>query len=752
MRGKSVAICWISEGYTARGGGERPLGSRVARGILPRWRVVLPLVLLAGVLQAQKRPMITARIDEARLHTLAGNTHPQANAQNDRGRVADGFAMEHMLLLLNRPAEQEQALGDFIDGLHAAGSSNYHKWLTPAQFSQAYGPAQQDIDAVTGWLKAQGFTVNEVYPSGMVVDFSGNAGQVRTALHTELHHLDVGGEQHIGNMSDPQIPAALAPAVRGIVSLHDFAPHAMRKHADLTSGTGSHTIWALTPADLATIYNFNPLFAAGITGKGQTIAVVEDSNLYNDADWSTFRSTFGLTQYAAGSLTTVHPGTNCVDPGVPLRGSSAGDDGEATLDAEWASAAAPEAAIVVASCGSTRATFGGLIALENLINSTNPPSVISISYGNCEAENGATGNAAFNAAYQQAVTEGISIFVSAGDEGGASCDAGASGATHGIGVSGWASTPYNVAVGGTDFSDTYNHSTATYWNSSNSSDYSSAKSYIPEIPWNDSCAGDLLTNYFGFSTPYGTSGFCASQESSQNGLQAVAAGSGGPSGCATGSPAAAGVVGGTCRGYAKPAWQNGVPGLPNDAVRDIPDVSLFAGDGLWGHYYITCWSNVRGGGAACTGNPSNWGGAGGTSFSAPIMAGIQALVNQRVGGAQGNPNYVYYQLAAQEYGGGAAGCDSSSGNAAAGSCIFYNITQGDIDVNCAGTANCYGAAGGFGRGGRGGFGGAIANGALSTSTQSYSPAYGTGAGWNFASGIGSVNAYNLVMNWITNNN
>ncbi|HXK04475.1 MAG TPA: hypothetical protein VMS37_18885, partial [Verrucomicrobiae bacterium] len=116
MRGKSVAICWISEGYTARGGGERPLGSRVARGILPRWRVVLPLVLLAGVLQAQKRPMITARIDETRLHTLAGNTHPQANAQNDRGRVADSFAMEHVLLLLNRPAEQEQALGGFIDG------------------------------------------------------------------------------------------------------------------------------------------------------------------------------------------------------------------------------------------------------------------------------------------------------------------------------------------------------------------------------------------------------------------------------------------------------------------------------------------------------------------------------------------------------------------------------------------------------------------------------------------------------------
>ncbi len=132
------------------------------------------------------------------------------------------------------------------------------------------------------------------------------------------------------------------------------------------------------------------------------------------------------------------------------------------------------------------------------------------------------------------------------------------------------------------------------------------------------------------------------------------------------------------------------------------------------------------------------------SFSAPIMAGIQALINQQAGGPQGNPNYVYYQLASQAYSSGAAGCKASSGNTTAPNCIFYNLTQGDIDVNCGGDVNCFGAdATGGGR--RGGFG---LDGALSTSGQSYAPAFGAAAGWNFASGIGSVNVYNLVTNWI----
>ena len=711
--------------------------------ILPTFAVVvcmvtLPLALLS---QTARRPLIAEQIDNTRLHTLSGNTRPEANGQNDLGAVPDELSMEHMQLQLQRSAAQEQAVQQFIDQLHNPKSPSFHKWMTAEQFGQTYGASQQDVNTIALWLQSQGFTVNSVSPSRMTIDFSGNASQVRQALHTEIHYLSVNGARHIANMSDPQIPAALAPAVAGVVSLHNFTPHAMKKsRPQYTFTSQGSTVQAVTPADLATIYNLTPLFSAGTTGAGQTIAVIEDSNLYSSTDWDTFRSTFGLSQYTSGSLTTLHPSGgagNCQNPGI-----SSGDDGEATLDAEWASAAAPGASIVLASCADTRTTFGGFIALENLIGSANPPSVISISYGQCEAENGAASNAAFSSAFQQAVAEGISVFVAAGDEGAASCDAGATGATHGIGVSAWASTPYNVAVGGTDFGDSYAGTSSTYWGSTNTSTYGSALSYIPEIPWNDSCASGLLASALGFTATYGTDGLCASSAAKQDGLVEVEAGSGGPSGCATGNPSANGVVGGTCQGYAKPSWQSSLGGVPSDGVRDIPDVSLFAGTGVWGHYYVMCWSDTRNGGAPCSGDPSSWAGAGGTSFASPIMAGIQALVNQSTGSAQGNPNYVYYQLAAT------ATCDSSNGDPGVSACVFHNVTQGDIDVNCGGAQNCFGetASTVFGR--RGGNGQSTANGALSSSDQSYAPAFGTAAGWNFANGIGSVNAFNLVNNWI----
>jgi subtilase family serine protease len=616
--------------------------------------------------------------------------------------------------------------------------------MTASEFGAAWGATPADRAAVAQWLESHGFTVNSIAPGGMTIDFSGTAAQVLEAFHTEIHYLDVNGVRHIANMSDPEIPEALAPAVAGIVSLHDFSPRPRRRaHADYTFTSGKTTYQAVTPGDLATIYDLNPLFAAGITGQGQTIAVIEDSDLYKSSDWNTFRSTFGLTQYASGSLTSIHPApatgaNNCSAPGVV-----AGDDGEAILDAEWASAAAPDAAIEVAACASTRTTFGGLIALQNLLNAKAPPSIVSISYGECEAENGAASNAAFNAAYQQAVAEGISVFVAAGDEGAASCDAGAQGATHGIGVSAWASTPYNVAVGGTDFGDTVAGTNSAYWSGTNSATFVSALAYVPEIPWNDSCASGLLAAYFGYSTVDGSAGFCSSSTAKNDGLLEVVAGSGGPSGCATGTPASTDVVGGTCKGYAKPSWQAGA----GDGVRDIPDVSLFAADGLWGHYYVDCWSDIRNGGASCAGAPSTWDGGGGTSYSTPILAGIQALVNQENGGAQGNPNYVYYTLAAL---GSAYFCSPGTSSPA---CIFHNVTQGDIDVNCGGETACFGATQSTpATGGRGPHGGGFSsnvsdNGALSTSSASLAPAYKAGAGWNFATGLGSVDAYNLVTNW-----
>ncbi|WP_164931852.1 S53 family peptidase [Dyella sp. M7H15-1] len=672
------------------------------------------------------KPQITQVPNNNDRVTIPGNVSPHAIAANDKGRVDDSTAMNHMLLELKRPADREQALQALMQQQLTKGSANYHKWLTNTELGEQYGPSQMDIDTITHWLASQGFIVNKVYQNGMTIDFSGNAGQVHQAFGTEIHHLNVKGENHIGNMSDPQIPAAFANVVEGVVSLNDFRPHAnYKQHVDYTFTESGSTYYAVTPADLATIYNLNPLFTAGVNGSGQTIALIEDTNVYSTSDITTFRSTFGLP---TANFSQVHP-ESCTNPG-----DVTGNDGEAELDVEYAGAAAPGATLELVSCADTSTTFGGLIAMEGLLEAGHAPTVWSVSYGECEAENGATQNAAYSSTYESAAAEGISVFVSSGDEGAASCDADESNATHGIGVSGFASTAYNVAVGGTDFGDTYAGTSSTYWSSSNSSTYGSALSYIPEIPWNDSCASSLIATKEGYSATYGKSGFCNSSVGKENFLT-TASGSGGPSGCASGSPSTSGVVSGTCAGWSKPSWQSGLVGNPSDGVRDIPDVSLFAANGVWGHYYVYCYSNKAGEGVACTGAPSGWAGAGGTSFASPIMAGIQALVDQHnsfTTGA-GNPAPTYYSIAKTEYGSsGSSTCNSSNGKSVGSSCVFYDVTQGDMDVNCTGSHSCYKPSGTYG--------------VLSTSTSAYDPAYGTGTGWDFATGIGSVNAYNLVYN------
>jgi len=718
----------------------------------------LPLALaFAAAAPAQTgNPLITGPVDEEQRVVLAGNVRPEANAANDLGIASDDFALAHMQLLLKRSPDTEAALSQYIAELSDPHSPNYHKWLTPAQFAANFGVASEDVDAVTAWLRQNGFTVNGVAPTGLVIDFSGTAGQVRTAFRTEIHNLSVNGAAHFANMSDPEIPAALAPAVAGIVSLHNFRPKnqsVAKNHPNYTYTNSNGTFHALAAGDIATIYNLAPLFAAGITGKGQSIMVLEDTYVYSTGDWTVFRKTFGLARpYPYGTLSQVSPAgaITCTNPG--FQGSSSdpgyGDDGEAAIDVQWATAAAPNAAIILAACTDTNVTFGGLIALENTLNGPagSLPSVVSISYGESETENGAAANLAYSTAYQQAVAEGVSIFVSSGDEDAASSDDG-NVATHGITVSGFTSTPYNVSVGGLDFGYTADGvNPSTYWSATNSNTYSSALSYIQEIPWNNSCAGGLVSAFLGI-TPLGLCNNPAvtSASGELHFLQNAVGGSGGPSNCATGTPSIRGVAGGTCAGYAKPSWQSGLFGNPADGVRDIPDVALFASNGFWDAYYVVCWSNPDpnvGGGFTCTGAPSTWAGFGGTSVSSPIMAGIQALVNQHTGSRWGNPNTVYYALADTEYGvAGSSACNSTTVDKTSNSCIFYDITQGDNDAVCKARSgvyyNCYHVAadGTYG--------------ILSTSNAASQPAYLTNVGWDFPTGIGSVNAYNLVMNWPT---
>jgi len=707
------------------------------------------LVLLMGVAACSPPPGAPKKIDESDLVALPNNTPIAATPQFDVGPMEDAFALDHMRLVLKRSPEQQAALDDFLAQVNDPSSPSFHRWLTPDEFTASYGVPMADIATVTRWLESHGFRT-DVASNHMSIEFSGTAGLVNQTFHTSLHRLNVNGAAHFANMSDPRIPAALADRIAG-VPLHDFMPRPMHKdlgtvHRDPQSGhwdfvgpkpdfnltyMGSN-YYAVAPGDFATIYNLNPLFTAStpVRGTGQTIAVVEDTNIKNTSDVSSFRTAFGLS---GGSFAQVHPSgaTTCLSPGQNV------DEGEAALDAEWAGAAAPDAHIVLASCKSSQTMFGADIAFENLINSASPPQIISVSYGVCEAQAGNAVNQFYVTNYQQAAAEGISVFVSSGDEGAAGCDPNASFATHAIGVNALASTPYNVAVGGTDFMDRYDSleggpAQTTYWGTNAATTKASATKYIPEIPWNSSCASKLVYTVEGFAQAFGPTGFCSSPAGAN--FLTTGSGSGGPSIYS-----------------AKPSWQAGVtPG----AMRNLPDVSLFAASGVWSHFYVYCMSDTAHGGTACNYansnalNILNHLAAGGTSFAAPALAGIQALVNQKTGSKQGNPNPIYYQLAAGQAG---VACNSDQGAPAnptgpTSTCIFNDVTQGDIDVPCTGTdaTNCHGSSQVTDGGATTTYYGALS---ATTDPNSFTPAYAAGTGWDYATGLGSLNATNLVNNW-----
>jgi subtilase family serine protease len=663
--------------------------------------------------------------------TLAGTTRPEVAHARDLGPVPDAMRMDHVLVLLRRSPAAEAAAAAFAAALHDPASPEFHHWLTPEDIGARFGAAPSDVARVTAWLNNQGLSVDRVLPGGMVIDISGTAAAIGRAFGTSLHRIEAGGEAHIANISDISIPAALANVLAGPLSLHDFRPHNrhLRPTPLLSNGSGGELV---TPGDLATIYNFTPLFNMGLSGKGQTVTVVEDTNLYANSDWTTFRSVFNLARFTAGTLTTQHPG--CGNPGV----NANGDDVEAALDVEWASAAAPDAAIVLASCQQTATTDGVTLAMTNLINGKAGTKVISVSYGTCETQNTPPGNLFYSTLFQQAVMQGISVFVATGDAGPTDCSGFTDGTTFGIGVSGWASTPYDIAVGGTDFADAYLKQSATYFGA-NGPGNANAKSYVPEQAWNDTCAGTLFTAVEGFATSYNITGFC--NVAAGKPYRILGGGEGGPSSCATGTAPASGVVGGTCKGWPKPAWQTGVVGIPHDGVRDIPDVSLFASDGtVWNRQYALCFSDPNNFGVACKGSTpaaiDQWApGGGGTSYAAPIMAGLQALINQHTGSAWGNSNTVLYPLAAKEYSpAGVAACNSTLGNASRAWCVFHDVTLGDDDQDCVrGSANCFGATGHLG--------------VLSTSITAYQPSFLAGKGYDFPSGIGTVDARNLVLGW-----
>jgi len=681
--------------------------------------------------QVTPQTRITQVMNEQNLVRLTGNTSRLTKIGADLGVASDSFPLNHLQLVLKRSDAQEAALKQLLHDQEQVGSPSYHKWLTPQSYGETYGVSDQDLKTVTTWLSGHGFSVEGVSNSRMIITLSGTQQQLRSAFHTEIHHYTLHNQTYFANASDPMLPAALAPVVAGFSTLSNYGPKTlhttpqlMKRQADggwqkteirpqiqsdivqkarpdFTVNTGTQNVYLVTPSDFATIYNVNPLWSQGLDGTGQTIAIVAASDV-NPADVDAFRSAFGLP---AKKLNYFY-----VDENPGLTGDSV--EAEAALDVEWSGAMAKNATVdVVVSA------YGPLTAAQYTIDNNLAP-ILSVSWGECELDLGVSGNQYVNGLWQQGAAQGITVLVAAGDSGSASCDQDQEVSYYGEQVSGFASTPYNTAVGGTDFSGNYPHA-APYWSSTNNSTtLESAISYIPETPWNETCTSPqvlLAARANGYSADTTNEALC--NDFSAPFLDVVGGG-GGISRCTSSD----GTNVSSCTGgYPTPDWQLMMPGMPHNTTRNVPDISFFAGSGIWGSAYVYCQSDTTADGTCNYQALTDIQIAGGTSFASPVFAGVVALMAQKTKSQIGNINYLLYQLGAAQYNG-------------TGATVFHDITAGNNAMPCL-DGNP-----------------AIPPSTLCTVTNSNDivgllPDFSANVGYDLASGLGSADVSSLASAW-----
>jgi subtilase family serine protease len=468
-------------------------------------------------------------------------------------------------------------------------------------------------------LQQQGFSIDSVARSRNMIRFSGTVGQVESAFSTQMHYFQTGSEKHFAPATALSVPAAVAPAVLGIRNLNDFRPQPQHTvpRADFTSGSSHNVFFA--PGDIVTVYDIQPLYSASVNGTGQSIAVVGQSGI-QVSDIENFQSAAGQTKKDPNLVLV--PGTG--DSQV----FADGNEGESDIDVEWAGAVASGANIVFVYTGSTT-TFNIYDSIQYAVDERLAP-IISISYASCETQFAQTDYNTVDAIMSQAVTQGQTVIAASGDQGATACS-GVSGMTtaqqEALAVNFPASSAFVTGMGGTEITSANSTSSnTTYWTggTSSSDTLSSALIYIPEVAWNDDASGSISA-------------------------------SGGGASVFTN----------------RPSWQTGVPGIASGSKRLVPDVSLYSSPNLPGYLY-------------CTSDTTNWGttqtascnsgfrdastniltAAGGTSFAAPIFAGMVALINQKASytAGQGLINPTLYKLASNATTYASAFHDVTSGN------------------------------------------------------------------------------------------
>jgi hypothetical protein len=635
-----------------------------------RWAcgLLVACATIASSAGAQSAPRIRAAIEDSVSSQLPKSLHPLAQARFDAGRMSADTKLDGATLIFNRTSAQEADLKSLIAAQQNPASPLYHQWLTPDKFAARFGMADSDLEKVENWLQQQGFAIDSVARSKNAIHFSGTARQVEQAFSTEMHYYKVNGTQHFAPSTALSVPSAIAPTVEAVKNLDSFRPqsHAIsmknaRVKPSLTQASTGYVFFA--PGDIATAYDINPLTQSSITGSGQSITVVGQSAIVT-SDLEAFQNAAGLAVKDPSQYLVPNSGTSA---------TSAGDESESDLDLEWSNALAPGATINFVYTGNSQnySAFDSLqYAVDQMIGT-----IISSSYGTCEV---ALDGTTLETTLEQGTSQGQTIVAAAGDDGSTDC--------YGItnlttaqqeaqAVDYPASSPYVTGLGGTEISQAnaiYLTPGDGYWEATTGSSdiVNSLEKYAPEVVWNDDTPNCGQTN-------------CLS---------------------ATG--------GGTSTLFTKPSWQAGVSGIPADGKRDVPDLALYGSPNYPG--FVLCTSDTSfwssGQAASCnSGFEDSTSGditaAGGTSFDAPIFAGILALINQKQGytTGQGLVNPILYTLAA----------DSATYASA-----FHDITSGNNDCD-AGSLDCGSSTAGF----------------------------SAGTGYDQVSGLGSLDVNNLATAW-----
>ncbi|HTJ30658.1 MAG TPA: protease pro-enzyme activation domain-containing protein [Acidobacteriaceae bacterium] len=663
----------------------------LALRLSPAKRLLLSTLLVATTaftaVAQQPAPRIVREVSSAQRATVPGSATPRAQAQYSTGRLAADSPLQGMSIFFSRTDAQEAALKTLIAAQHNPASSLYHQWLTPDQFAARFGLNDADITKIQGWLEQQGFVVESVSRGKDMIRFSGTAAQAEQAFSTELHTYSI----PTARGKESHFAAATAISVPSALSGVVLSVHGLDNFKPHTHLSSRRT--QLKPNFTLNSYGSQSVFFdPGDIGTVYDVAQEYNSS-YTGAGQTivivgqSAVSTSDLQAFwSAANITRDNPTMTL----VPGTGNSTiytgGDEAESDLDIEWAGAIAKGAALNFVYVGSSASAS----TFDSILYAIDAQlgTIISSSYGDCETD---LGSYNFESYLQRADAQGQTVLSASGDSGATDCIANTnltSTQQKALAVDYPASSPYVTAVGGTQIS------------TANDNYVTPGDGYWSSVSGSSSTVTSQNSTALKYIPEQAWNENSICDQNATTAAQAICGGGGGKSSL-----------------FPTPSWQTGVSGIPTDNHRYVPDVALNAAIYYPGYLFCTSdqsfWDTADGQQSSCTqgfldsssGIPTS---GGGTSFATPIFAGMLALINQQQGYTTGQAliNPTLYTLAA---------------NSSTYSSAFHDITTGNNACNLSGFC--------------------------SSSTSS---SYAAATGYDLATGLGSVDLFNLAAAWPAN--